>query len=103
MKKALLTALAVAALVITARAEDVTVTGEGQCAKCSLKETASCQNAIVVEKDGKKTTYYLAQNDTSKKFHSNVCSEKKKVTAVGTVKEVEGKKELTVSKIEVAK
>ena len=103
MKKALLTALAVAALIITARAEDVTVTGEGQCAKCSLKEAKTCQNAIVVEKDGKKTTYYLAQNDTSKKFHPTVCSDKVKVTATGSVKEVEGKKELTVSKIEVAK
>jgi hypothetical protein len=83
-------------------AAEVTITGEGQCAKCSLKETAKCQNAIVATEDGKKVTYYLAPNDVSKKFHSNVCTEVKKVKATGEVAEVDGKKVLTASKIEVA-
>ena len=30
-------------------AEEKTVSGEGQCAKCSLRETKACQNAIVTE------------------------------------------------------
>jgi hypothetical protein len=105
MKK-LFSMLAVAALasslgLVALAAEDKTITGEGQCAKCSLKETPKCQNVIVTEEDGKKITYYLAKNDVSDKFHKNVCQEIKKVKATGTVKEEAGKKVLTVSKIEV--
>ena len=77
----------------------VTITGTGKCGKCALKETDSCQNVIQTEKGGKTTTYYLAKNDISKEFHSNICKEAKKVRATGTVKEVDGKKELTVTKI----
>jgi len=80
----------------------VTVTGMGKCAKCALKETDSCQNVIEADEHGKKVTYYLAKNDVSKDFHSNICKEAKKVTATGTVKEVDGKKELTPSKITLA-
>lgn len=82
-------------------AADVTITGEGQCAKCSLKETKSCQNAIVAKEDGKDVTYYLAPNPVSKKFHGNICQETKKVKATGTVKEEDGKKVLTAKTIEV--
>lgn len=85
------------------KGKEQTITGEGQCAKCSLKETDKCQTAIVVEKDSKKTTYYLVANDVAKKFHSNICQETKKVKAVGTVEEKDGKMELTASKIEVVK
>ena len=80
-----------------------TITGEGKCGKCSLKETEKCQNVIQVEKNGKKTTFYLVQNDISKNFHENLCKEPKKVTATGTVKTVDGKREFTVTKIELAK
>ena len=61
-----------------------TITGDAKCGKCALKETDKCQNVIQVEKDGKKTTYYLVQNDVSKKFHDNVCQDTKKATATGT-------------------
>lgn len=108
MKKSFALYLSVAALALAvttsrALAEDVTVTGDGKCGKCALKETKSCQNVIQVTKDGKTQTYYLAQNDVSKKFHENLCQDSKKVTATGTVKTVDGKQEMTVSKIEVAK
>jgi hypothetical protein len=83
--------------------KEITITGDGKCAKCVLKETDKCQNAIQVEKDGKKTTYYLVENDVSKKFHENLCEESKKVTATGTVKEVDGKQQLTAKKIDLAK
>src|SRR5258707_9706053 len=82
-------------------AEEKTITGEGQCAKCSLKETAKCQNAIVTDEGGQKVTYYLVQNAVSKKFHKNVCQDIKKVTATGEVKEEAGKKMLEATKIEV--
>ncbi len=110
MKKTMFTALAVAALVFaqvsTARAaaeKEKTITGEGKCAKCALKETKSCQNAIQVKEGGKTVTYYLVQNDVSKKFHENICKETRKVKATGTVKKVDGKLELTPTKIELVK
>jgi hypothetical protein len=84
-------------------AKEQTVKGEAKCAKCSLKEADKCQTVIQTEKDGKKTTYYLADNDVAKKFHKEVCQESKKVTATGTVKKVDGKEMLTVSKIEAEK
>ncbi len=48
------------------RADDggktITIKGDGLCAKCGLKDkdAKKCRNAVVVTKDGKKTTYYLA-------------------------------------------
>jgi hypothetical protein len=81
-------------------AEEKTITGEGQCAKCSLNETKSCQNAIVTEESGKKVTYYLVHNAVSKKFHKNICQDTKKIKAIGEVKEEKGKMTLTPTKIE---
>src|ERR1700757_4663157 len=90
--------LALASPVVAA--DTVTITGEGKCAKCALKEAEKCQNVIQVKEDGKTVTYYLVQNGTSKKFHENLCKEPQKVTATGTVKKVDGKLELTATKIE---
>ncbi len=108
MKTSLLTALVVVGLTISAvfkvRADDEkTVTGEGKCAKCALKETDSCQNVVQVKEGDKTVTYYLVHNDVSKKFHDNICKETKKITVTGTVKEVDGKQQLTPTKIELAK
>jgi RecG-like helicase len=102
---AVLCALALLGGVSLARAADEskTITGEGKCAKCALKEKDSCQNVVQV-KDGDKTvTYYLVHNDVSKAFHENICKKTEKVTATGTVKKVDGKLELTPTRIEVAK
>ena len=96
----LLTALAVPAF---ASGKEVTITGEGTCAKCALHETDKCQTVIQTEENGKKVTYYLAQNKVSKDFHSNVCEKPQKVTATGTVKEKDGKMVLTATKIDLAK
>jgi hypothetical protein len=83
--------------------KEVTITGEGKCAKCALKETEKCQNVIQTEEHGKKVTYYVADNKESKAFHKNVCQETQKVKATGVVTEENGKKILTVSKIELDK
>jgi hypothetical protein len=96
----LFTALALPAF---AADKEVTVTGDGKCAKCALKETDKCQNAIQTQENGKTTTYYLADNKISKDFHENLCKETHKVTATGSVKEESGKKVLTASKIELVK
>ena len=82
--------------------KEITLTGNAVCAKCVLHETKECQNVIQTEKDGKTVNYYLVANDVSKEFHGKLCKESKKVTATGTVKEVDGKLQLTASKIELA-
>lgn len=85
-------------------AKEKTIKGEAKCAKCALHEADKCQTAIEAEnKAGKKVTYYLADNETAKNFHKEICKEAKKVKATGTVKKVDGKMELTASKIEEAK
>ena len=83
--------------------KEVKISGEAKCAKCVLKEGAKCQNVIQTKEDGKTVSYYLARNEVSKNFSEDLCTEGKKVTATGTVKVVDGKKELTASKIALAK
>ena len=77
--------------------KEVTLTGTGKCAKCSMGVAEKCQTAVVVAQDGKEQTYFLADNDTARKFHSNICTKDLKVQVTGTVKEENGKKELTAS------
>lgn len=103
MKSFLITASALLGLTLSVSAKDATIRGMGVCAKCELGETSSCQNAIQVEKDGKTTTYYLEQNDTSKGYHSNVCSKTTKTIAYGELKEESGKAILVAKKILVDK
>jgi len=84
--------------------KEMTITGTMVCGKCTLHETAECQNVVQVTKDGKTVNYYLADNDTSKAEHKAICggdSEKVKVT--GTVIEKDGKEMMTASKIKVLK
>ncbi|KAF0177322.1 MAG: Uncharacterized protein FD161_2550 [Limisphaerales bacterium] len=109
MKKFLTTTLAAAviacALAFNAAAESkgktITLSGKGCCAKCCLKETETCQNVLTVEKDGKKTKYYLVQNEVSKGFHSQICETVKNITVTATCKKVGDKLELTAEKVEV--
>ena len=104
MKKILLTLTAVAAMAVTsATAADKHVKGEALCAKCELKETAKCQDAIRVEEDGKKVVYYVEKNDVTKDLHKKVCSAVIKVDAKGKVSEKDGKKWITLSKLEEVK
>jgi hypothetical protein len=85
-------------------AKEKTITGEAKCAKCMLKEADKCQTVIQTEaKKGKMVSYYVADNKVSNAFHHNVCTEAKKVTAIGTIKMVDGKNEFTASKIELVK
>jgi hypothetical protein len=99
-------------LALAARGDDVkpvTITGDGVCAKCTLKEAKSCQNVLVVREGTKEVKYYLAKNKLANDFHhaSEICSATKdapiRTTATGTVKELDGKKVLTATKIELAK
>ena len=85
---------------------EVTLKGDGMCAKCALKEKDTCQNVVIVTKDGKKKTYYLAANKVAKDAHAKLgfCGAKKdkpaKVKVTGTCKEEDGKLVVTAEKIE---
>ncbi|MGA2176517.1 MAG: DUF6370 family protein [Verrucomicrobiota bacterium] len=102
MKKilAVLTAMAfLAALTTSVMAGEQTIKGDGICTKCELHQTAQCGTAIRTA-DG--TIYYAADNDVAKAFHKNICQAPSKVVATGTVTEKDGKKTITLTKIEVA-
>jgi hypothetical protein len=81
--------------------ENKTLTGEALCLKCELKQSRKCRNAIRVSVDGKDILYVLDDNKVSRQFHSKVCQSTAKVTAQGTVAEIEGKLEFTVASIKV--
>jgi hypothetical protein len=81
----------------------ITITGDGICAKCGLKEADAkkCQNVVIVTKDGEETKYYLADNEFSKKAHQalGICTAQKdsmpKVKVTGTCEKKDGKLVLT--------
>jgi hypothetical protein len=84
-----------------------TIKGDALCGKCALKETKSCQNVVIVTKDGKKTNYYLEKNEFFKDAHAGlgICTATKdepiKVKVTGTVVKKDDKLLLTpTSKIE---
>lgn len=107
MKRLFITALAIiglAALTLPAGAEskgkEITLSGKACCAKCCLKQGDTCQNVLSVEKNGKTTTYYLADNQVSKDFHGEVCKKpKENVSVTGTCKKEGDKLVVTASKI----
>ncbi len=84
----------------------VTISGEGMCAKCALSETKTCQNAVIVTKDGKKETYYLVHEGVAKKQHGPMgfCKASKddpiKVKVTGTVEKKDDKLMMTAETIE---
>ena len=104
---ALLAGLAIAGAAMTVQAADskeTTITGNMVCGKCKLHETEKCQNVVQVMENGATVNYYLKQNEVSKAQHEAVChGDTEKVTVTGTVKEKEGKKTLTPTKIDVIK
>jgi hypothetical protein len=72
-------------------AKTVTLKGEITCSKCDLKETAACGNVIVVEKDGKKVTYYFIDKGAKETYHKNICRGGKKGSVKGVVSKKGGK------------
>lgn len=106
MKKLIVSVLTGVALLTTsafAQDKEVTLKGEGKCAKCALKKADKCTNVIEVKEGDKTVAYWMEENEVSKGFHSNVCSKTVKMTAVGKVSEKDGKKMLVASKLEVDK
>jgi hypothetical protein len=108
MKNQLLTLIALLGLVslpafAESKGKEITVKGEAQCAKCNLKQADKCQTVIISEKDGKKTTYYLAANPVAEEFHEEVCKAPKAAAITGTCKKEGDKLVLTATKAELTK
>jgi hypothetical protein len=86
--------------------KEITLKGDGMCAKCALQEKDTCQNAVIVTKDGEKKTYYIVHDSVAKKAHSSLgfCRASKekpaKVKITGTCEEKDGKLVFTAKKIE---
>ncbi len=110
MRAVLSAAIALAfvfALVVGVQAEEkkgkeVTLKGKITCSKCECKKTDSCHTVIVVKK-GKKAELYYFDADANKQYHKDICKKGKPGTVTGTVSEEDGKKIITVSKLEYAK
>lgn len=108
MKKTIVLTLSVVGLLLSASAfaaeKEVTIKGEAQCAKCALKKADKCTNVIVAKEDGHDVTYYVAKNEYGDSHlpHKLICQATKKVEAKGTVKEVAGKKELSLASIKIS-
>src|ERR1017187_3283052 len=101
---ALLAGLTIAGATTALAADEVSITGNMVCGKCTLHETEACQNVVQVTEDGKTVNYYLKQNDVSKAAHDPVCGgSSEKVTVTGTVTEKDGKEMMTPTKIDVVK
>ena len=108
MKNIILTLATLVGLTLTpafseSKGKEITLSGKACCAKCCLKTATECETVLAVEKDGKKTNYYLAKNDVSEKFHSEICKAPKAATVTATCKKEGDKLVLTCSKAEVTK
>lgn len=85
-------------------AGETKITGEAMCAKCELHQTDACQMAIKVKTaDGKEEVILAENNGVAKDFHENICKTTEKVNAEGTITEKDGKKTITLTKVDLAK
>jgi len=97
-------AVCLVGLATIARADDkeVTLKGDITCAKCDLKLADKCATVVKVKEGGKDVVYYFDEAG-HKKYHSKVCTESKEGSVTGKVSEKDGKKIITVSKVEYKK
>ena len=112
MIRSMLAAAAVAAGLwafgAVATAEDkkeVKLTGTLMCGKCSLKATSKCSNAFQVKEGDKVVNYFLDDKGNKEEYHEGVCGDGKieGVTVTGTVSQKDGKKWVTVTKLDLPK
>ncbi len=79
--------------------KEVTLEGKITCAKCDLGVEKACATVIVVKEDGKDVTYYFDKKGNSE-HHKKICTSPMEGKVTGTVSEKDGKKFVTVSKVE---
>ena len=83
------------------KAAPVTLDGQMECAKCTLKVEGvkECQDVLVVKNGEKEEHYYVMKNDVAKTF-GHTCSGTKDVKVTGTVADKDGKKWIDATSIE---
>jgi hypothetical protein len=98
-------AVCLVGLATIARADDkeVTLKGDITCAKCDLKLVKDKCATVVKVKEGDKDVVYYFDEAAHKKYHSKVCTESKEGSVTGKVSEKDGKKIITVSKVDYKK
>jgi hypothetical protein len=97
-------AFAGACFTLAYAAEEKTIQGATECAKCTLKETKECQNVLVVTEGDKEIKYYMDMtNKVAKENHGKAgfCQGGKVAKVTGTIKKVDGKDYIDPTKIEV--
>ena len=78
--------------------KEVTLKGTIVCAKCKLKETEKCANAIEVKEGDKTVVYYFEDKGRGESYHEKICQTPAKGSVTGTVTEKDKKKYITPSK-----
>src|SRR5438067_8965195 len=79
--------------------KEVTLKGTITCAKCDLGVETKCATVIKVKEGDKDVVYYFdAKGD--KANHGKICKSPKEGSVTGKVSEKDGKKWVTVSKVE---
>jgi hypothetical protein len=100
-RREMILSLAAAALAVPAFAADETFKGEMVCAKCYLKkpDAKECQDVLLVkDAAGSTTEYYITKNDVAKEA-GEACTQAIPAVVLGTVKDTDGRKWLTATKI----
>jgi hypothetical protein len=77
--------------------KEVTLKGRITCAKCDLGVETDCMTVIVYKdkKDNKDITVYF-DKESNKKHHASICTDAKKGTVTGIVKDDDKKKTIAV-------
>jgi len=68
------------------------------CGKCELKKSAACHTVIKV-KEGEKEVVYWFDDDSSKKYHKEICTDAKEGSVKGKVKKDGDKMVVTVTEL----
>ena len=84
-------------------AKEITIKGTACCAMCELGIEKKCATVIKVKDGSKETVYYLDEASNKKFPHKKICKTTIEVEATAKVTEKDGKKWITISKIEEKK
>jgi len=80
--------------------KEVVLKGLVACNKCELGKSTQCETVIVVtDAKSKKDIVYFFDKASHAKFHDDICAAAKKGAVTGTVKDVEKKKVVSVTKV----
>ena len=98
----IITALSLTLSAYAGEGKEVTLTGDGVCAHCSLKLTDSCNNALQVKNDEGKLINYILTGKAQKDQHFGAKATPG-VTVTGTVSKKDGQKFIKASSLKVKK